>query len=370
MWTNTRDLDLPLGVLSWGHHTIQVQAKLGAGPWSTATTHAFQVLRPFWATWPFLLGLGMVGTAAGCGAYRVDRHRRKIERRVLPDLIGLRAEAFVPEAHALLQTALAGRFLPIRVLARGGFATVFAGLDKEQNRRCAIKVFHREVADLGLAQRFAQEVAALETVIHPNVVRIYGHGETPSGVPYLVMEFIEGKTLRDAIPPEGFPAREVASLLRQAGQALAAIHAHGICHRDLKPENLMIRQRELVLIDFSIAIVKSPDQTVHGLSRAAGTIQYMAPEQAVGWADAASDLYSLAKVVIEMMTGKRLSELLPQASRDLSQRVREFLPHLPLHLSPESVDLIGRALEFDPERRPRDAVAFAERIAADLEIQS
>ncbi len=369
-WRDSRDLDLPLGVIGWGDHSIEVQAKLGTGPWSGTAVQAFKVLRPFWATWPFLLGLGFVGTAAGCGAYRLDQRRKKIERRALPDLAALRVDALVPDAHALLETTLAGRFVPKHVLARGGFATVFDGLDKTQNRRCAIKVFHREVADQGLAQRFAQEVTALETVVHPNVVRIYGHGETPAGVPYLVMEFVEGKTLREAIPPAGLPPPEVASLLRQAGNALAAIHSHGICHRDLKPENLMIRNRELVLIDFSIAIVKSPDKTVHGLSRAAGTIQYMAPEQAVGWADASSDIYSLAKVAIEMITGKRLSELLPEASRDLPERVREFLAQLPIGLSPESINLIAGALAFDPERRPHDAVAFAERIAGDLEKEA
>ncbi len=126
-------------------------------------------------------------------------------------------------------------------------------------------------------------------------------------------------------------------------------------------------EEKLVLIDFSIAIVKSPDKTVHGLARAAGTIQYMAPEQAVGWADASSDIYSLAKVVMEMITGKRLSELLPEAARDLPARVKELLAGLAVGFSRESIDLMGGALEFDPERRPQNAVVFAEKIAGDLE---
>ncbi len=230
-------------------------------------------------------------------------------------------------------------------------------------------MFHREVADNGLAQRFAQEVAALESVKHENVVRIYGHGETRQAVPYLVMEFVEGQTLREAIPETGLPVNEVARLLREAGQALGAIHARGICHRDLKPDNLMIRAKsgELVLIDFSIAIVKSPDKTVHGLSKAAGTIQYMAPEQAAGWATSASDIYSLAKVTMEMITGKRVSELLPDASWDLAVRAREMLVAMKLGLSAESIEMMGSALEFDPGRRPNNAVAFAEKIAGDLE---
>jgi serine/threonine protein kinase len=165
---------------------------------------------------------------------------------------------------------------------------------------------------------------------------------------------------------------EVGSYLRQTGSALAEIHAHGICHRDLKPENLMIRSvaapgQEVVLIDFSIAIVKDPDETLHGLSRAAGTLYYMAPEQAIGYADASSDIYSLAKVVIEMLTGQRLSALLPDASMDLPARVRELLAQASFALSAASIDLIGAALEFDPFRRPKSAMEFAVTVARDLE---
>ncbi len=125
--------------------------------------------------------------------------------------------------------------------------------------------------------------------------------------------------------------------------------------------------QELVLIDFSIAIVKDPDETMHGLSRAAGTLHYMAPEQAIGYADPSTDIYSLAKIVIEMLTGSRLSTLLPNASMDLSQRVRELLKSLPVRLSTPSIELLSCALEFDPARRPKQAGIFANAIADDLE---
>jgi serine/threonine protein kinase len=122
-----------------------------------------------------------------------------------------------------------------------------------------------------------------------------------------------------------------------------------------------------VLIDFSIAIVQDPDETMHGLSRAAGTLYYMAPEQAIGYADASSDIYSLAKTLIEMLTGERLSSLLPDASMDLPVRVRELLAGLPLGFSAGSIDLIATALEFDPARRPKNASEFAAQICHDLE---
>ncbi len=202
------------------------------------------------------------------------------------------------------------------------------------------------------------------------MVSIYGHGITPAGAPYLVMEFIEGGTLRDLLRAGPLPPRRAASLLQQAAGALDQIHARGIYHRDLKPENLMLRKGastgELVLIDFSIAIVKEPDQTMHGLSRAAGTLYYMAPEQTVGFATPASDVYSLAKILLEMLTGQRLSTLLPNAHMDLPNRVRELARGLPVPLSAQSVELIGAALEFDPSRRPQSALPFAEPIVRDL----
>jgi serine/threonine-protein kinase len=293
---------------------------------------------------------------------------------LLPDLSEWRLAALSPELAQLGDTLLDGRFEVGMVLARGGFATVTEGRDmQEGGRPCAIKLFRHELMDKDwMARRFKQEVRALAKIAHPNVVRIYSHGETPLGAAYLVMEFIDGSTLREILEQGQLAPLLTASYLRQVGSALETIHAHGICHRDLKPENLMVRRaaewaEEVVLIDFSIAIVKDPDETLHGLSRAAGTIYYMAPEQAIGYADSSTDIYSLAKVLIEMLTGKRLSDLLPDASMDLPDRVRELLTALPLELASATIELVSSALEFDPVRRPKNAAQFASLIAENLE---
>jgi serine/threonine protein kinase len=186
-----------------------------------------------------------------------------------------------------------------------------------QKQRCAIKVFRGEVKDkVWVQRRFEQEVAALQKVRHPNVVRIYAHGVAPSGARCLVMEFVEGKSLREVLEVGALSPRRTARLLDQLAGALDAIHELGICHRDVKPENIMIRhegarEEESVLIDFSIAIVKDANETVHGLSRAAGSFDYMAPEQAVGYAEPSSDIYSLAKLLLEMVTGRQLRKLYP-----------------------------------------------------------
>lgn len=141
-------------------------------------------------------------------------------------------------------------------------------------------------------RRFDQEVTALQQIRHPNVIPIYAKGTSPSGSPYLVMEFVEGRNLRAVLEAGALPPVRAARLLRQLADALEAMHSKSIWHRDVKPENIMIRNEgapneEPVLIDFSIAIVKDADETLHGLSRAAGTFDYMAPEQAIGYARAA-----------------------------------------------------------------------------------
>lgn len=372
-WHESQSLDAPIGRFYWGRHMLEVQGRLFTGPWSVSSIQSFDILRPFWLSWPALLAyctFGYVGVATE--RRRRKRHRIR-EEKDLPDVRDWRLEALSIESHELIATTLDERYQIERVLERGGFATVLKGFDLQQGGRpCAIKVFRHELRDKEwLARRFRQEVMALEQIHHPHVVRIFGHGTTPEGSPYLVMEFVEGSTLRDLLGAGALPVSQVVDLLQQAGAALEEIHSHGIYHRDLKPENLMIRSADaagesLVLIDFSIAIIQDPNETVHGLSRLAGTIEYMAPEQAVGYADSTTDIYALAKVLIEMLTGMSLSTLLPKASLDLPARVRELLTLYQPGLSPESIRLISSALEFHPESRPRNARVFADTVSRDL----
>jgi tRNA A-37 threonylcarbamoyl transferase component Bud32 len=375
-WHESQALDLDLGTPSWGTHTLEIESRFSLGPWSQTLRRSFGVLRPWWFSWPAILGFAGIGLggAAGGVAWRRKRHARA--NTSLPDLADWRMDALSPESQ-WLGTTLDGRYEVLDLVARGGFASVLKGRDLHRaGTVCAIKIFRDEAIDAKwLTHRFQQEVAALEQIHHPSVVSIYGHGLTPAAAPYLVMEFIEGGTLRDLLKAGPLTPRRAASLLQQAAGALDQIHARGIYHRDLKPENLMLRRDspsggELVLIDFSIAIVKEPDQTIHGLSRAAGTIYYMAPEQAIGFATPASDVYSLAKILLEMLTGQRLSVLLPNAALDLPDRVRELVRGLPIPLSGQSVNLLGSALEFDPSRRPQSAMLFAEPIARDLSAES
>jgi len=372
-WRDTRSLDLPLGTLSSGAHTLEVQGRVFTGPWSGTVSRSFTVLRPLGLTSLFLAAYFLVAASLAAGGYLLHRRRLAEEATLLPDLAAWRMGALLPEVHELEGTLLDSRFEVGGLLARGGFANVLDGRDREQKQRCAIKVFRGEVKDKAwIERRFEQEVAALQKVRHPNVVSIYAHGAAPSGAPYLVMEFVEGRNLREILEAGPLPPRRTARLLRQLASALDAIHALEICHRDVKPENVIVRHEgspdeESVLIDFSIAIVKDANETLHGLSRAAGSFDYMAPEQAVGYAEPSSDIYSLAKLLLEMLTGRQLKDLLPDAALDLPDRVREFAKTLAVRLSPESIEMLAAALEFDPARRPRTAGAFAAPLVNDLE---
>jgi tRNA A-37 threonylcarbamoyl transferase component Bud32 len=375
-WRETRSLDLALGKLSSGAHTLEVQGRVFTGPWSGTASRSFTVLRPTGLTWPLLAGYFLVVASLAAGGYVLHRRRVAEDAALLPDLAAWRMGALLPEVHELEGTLLDSRFEVWGLLARGGFANVFDGHDREQKQRCAIKVFRGEVKEKAWIQRsFEQEVAALKKVRHPNVVSIYAHGSAPSGAPYLVMEFVEGKNLRMVLEAGPLPPQRTARLVRQLASALDAIHALGICHRDVKPENVIVRnegsaEEESVLIDFSIAIVKDANETLHGLSRAAGSFDYMAPEQAVGYAEPSSDIYSLAKLLLEMLTGRQLKDLLPDAALDLPARVRGLARGLQVRLSDESIEMLATALEFDPARRPRAAGSFAEPLVNDLTAAS
>jgi serine/threonine-protein kinase len=328
---------------------------------------------PVWRSSLSLFLYAITGTLLAIGCYVWKRRSAVEEAELMPDLAGWRVRALLPELHEVAGTLLDERFEVGGLLARGGFANVMEGHDRLQKKRCAIKVFRSEVGhEAWIQRRFEQEVAALQHVHHANVVSIYAHGSTPSGAPYLVMEFLEGRNLREVLESGPLAPWRAARLLRHIASALDAIHAQGIWHRDVKPENIIVRreglrEEESVLIDFSIAIVKDANETLHGLSRAAGSFDYMAPEQAIGYAEASTDVYSLAKVAVEILTGRRLAQLLPDASMDLGIQVRKLLRELDLKLTEESLDMLAGALEFDPSRRPHVAGSFVSPLVRDLE---
>jgi streptogramin lyase len=372
-WTETDSFDLPLGKLSPGSHTLEIQGRLLTGEWSSPQSTVFTVLWPIWLSWPVLVMVGAGGGGIGLGALQWRRQRKRNRELTLPDISSWRMGAFAPDAERLIGSVVDSRYEIDHILSVGGFATVARARDlRESGELCAVKVFRYDIGDRDwIRHRFEHEVAALEQVSHPNIVRITGHGIIDPGAPYLVMEFIRGRSVRQVLEQGPLPASQIATFMGQLAGALASLHQRSIYHRDIKPENLMVRidasgEEQIVLIDFSIAIVKAPDHTIHGISRVAGTIGYMAPEQVTGYADSSTDIHSLAKLFLELLTGMPCSELMPQATVDLPAHVREYFGANPGRLTQESIDQIAGALAFDPKHRPHDVTQFVAPIIRDL----
>jgi eukaryotic-like serine/threonine-protein kinase len=239
---------------------------------------------------------------------------------------------------------------------------VYRGFDQARGgERVAVKLLHPlRDNEQWRRRRFVEEVAALQKLHDAGIVQIRCAGEAAPDRPYLVMEYIDGITLRALLREGRMDFVRAAALLEQIGRALAAAHRASILHRDLKPENIMIHDvggpaERIKLIDFGIASLIE-EQTQEHTTKLAGSPVYLAPERWVGLASCRSDIYSLAAIAAEMLAGSPVAELGfcagdPAAFR---QRVLALRPTLPQ----AALDLLADALAYDPEVRPPDAAAF------------
>ncbi|MBN9106644.1 MAG: Stk1 family PASTA domain-containing Ser/Thr kinase [Propionibacteriaceae bacterium] len=213
----------------------------------------------------------------------------------------------VSNTDPLLGHIVDGRYRISRKLARGGMATVYLADDLRLTRTVAIKVMHENLgADADFVARFDREARAAAKLSHPNVVSVFDQGMDGER-PYIVMEYVEGSTLRQVLSREApvTPQRAVELMLPIAS-AVAAAHEAGIIHRDLKPENVLISQRgQLKVADFGLArAVTANTATAQGML--IGTVSYIAPELVThGHADTRCDVYALGVVLYEMLTGSK-----------------------------------------------------------------
>jgi hypothetical protein len=272
-----------------------------------------------------------------------------------------------------------GRFGAYQVLGvhRGGMGVVLKAWDPALMRTVAIKVLAPQLATSGAArQRFAREARAAAAVVHHHVVAIHNvDTDKASGLPYLVMPYVAGRSLQERLDRDG--PLEPAAALRvglQAAQGLAAAHAQGIVHRDVKPANILLENgvERVVLTDFGLARA-ADDASVTQSGVIAGTPQYMSPEQARGEAvGPRSDLFSLGSVLYAMCTGRppfrapNTMAVLRRVSDEPARPVREVNPAVPAPLAA----LIAKLHAKDPAKRYPSAAAVAaelERQLADLQ---
>ena len=206
------------------------------------------------------------------------------------------------------ERVLGGRYRLVRHLARGGMAEVYVAEDQLLNRTVAVKVLFPELAhDEAFVERFRREARAAASLNHHNIVSVYDFGED-EGSWFIVMEYVEGRNLRDVIRSEGpmDPSR-AAELAAEVAAALAAAHAQGIIHRDVKPANVLIAADAgtVKVADFGIARAAGARQGLTMPGTVLGTATYLSPEQAQGAeVDFRTDVYSLGMVLYEMLAGK------------------------------------------------------------------
>jgi predicted Ser/Thr protein kinase len=259
----------------------------------------------------------------------------------------------------------------------GGMAMVYEGFDLQSRRHVALKTLRTEYQrDPGSRTRFRREARAMAFVNHPNLVTIYDLYEERDGS-WVVMEFIDGQTLKELVQQEGpLPPESVVLILQQLANALAHIHERNLVHQDIKPQNIMITDAgEVKIIDFGLA--QPPGARIeNGGGMAFGTVAYLAPEQARG--DAVgfeTDVYSLGCVVYELLTGRLPFEVPdgPDQKRLLMHAHLEELAEAPSTVRPELElpawvdDVVGWALVKDPHDRIRDVRTFARLFRAGLE---
>jgi serine/threonine protein kinase len=273
---------------------------------------------------------------------------------------------------------LGGQFRILQKIGTGGMGSVYKAEQPEMNRMVAIKILHPRLAGRkDLTSRFRREARAMSQLTHPNTVKVFMYGELEEdGSLYIVMELLEGRNLNQTVRKEGpLPPERAIPVLVQVCGALQEAHSMGIVHRDMKPENIFLcRQAGLTdfpkVLDFGLAKVTERQMRPGSLiltqeGMVFGTPEFMSPEQAQGKTlDARSDIYSLAVILYESLTGK-----LPFSARTPMEYIQRHVMQPPIALNQRVPEIqfavgleqvIAKALAKNPDQRYQTATEFAE----------
>jgi eukaryotic-like serine/threonine-protein kinase len=267
-----------------------------------------------------------------------------------------------------LSRVLAARYHLDRRLGQGGLGTVYAAMDTALDRHVAVKVIrHDLVTNEEIARRFQVEARIAAAFVHPNVVTVHDFGAT-GGRPFLVMELLDGTTLRDELQRQGpLPPAQAIRILRNVCAAVEAAHRRQLVHRDLKPENIFLARSDAgevaKVLDFGIAKIladdNSQDRTRHavgtGPGAIVGTLRYMAPEQLRGEeVQHGADMWALGVIAYEMLTGQHPFSVVGPGGGAAN----------PTGISPAADRFFAQALAVNPSSRSTSATRFVEDLAA------
>jgi serine/threonine-protein kinase len=275
-------------------------------------------------------------------------------------------------------SVLAGRYQIEARIGSGGMAEVFRGFDPVLNRTVAIKVLHQQYSrDASFVARFRREAQAAARLNHPNIVGVYDTGEDDS-TQFIVMEFIEGRTLAEVLATGRRPSPvQAAEMTQRVCAAITAAHAQGVIHRDIKPGNIMVtREGTVKVMDFGIARITTGVETAPQTSAVLGTASYLSPEQAQGQVvDARTDIYSLGAVLYEMLTGK--PPFTGESAVAIAYKQVNETPPPPSQVNPDvppRLDaVVMRALAKNPANRYQSAQDFAsdlDRVVKGQEVEA
>jgi hypothetical protein len=268
------------------------------------------------------------------------------------------------DVPADLAAALDTRYRLERVIGRGGMAVVYWAEDRKHGRGVAVKVLRPDLAASLGSERFLREIEIAARLTHPHILPLYDSDDV-DGHLFYVMPFVDGESLRARLLREGaLPVDEVLRLAGEVGSALTYAHQQGVVHRDIKPENILLSGGHAVVADFGIAkaITTAGSAGLTGTGLGIGTVGYMSPEQAAGARDVdeRTDVFSLACVTFEMLTGARLGTWPSDESvrlgrfQEIAPEHRVVLDGLPSTVEPALV----RAMAMRPDQRFPTAAAF------------
>ena len=272
----------------------------------------------------------------------------------------------------LLGSVLGDRYRVISRIGLGGMGAVYRAQHITLKRDLAVKVLLPEFGGKEeFVRRFEREAESASRLAHPHIIAVTDFGRTPEGLLFLVMEYLDGRSLSSLIREGPLPVSRAVTIVRQMLAALNRAHAAGIVHRDLKPDNIMLIDREgqhdfVKILDFGIAKVTEPEPGREALTQAGvvfGTPEYLSPEQALGdKIDARADLYATGVILFEMLTGRRPFES-EDKMRIISMHLSHPVPRLravypAIDVPPALEDVVRQALEKERENRFASASAF------------